>query len=226
MKKIHILSILFLTALFFTTACDTNDVKNKEEIVKATAENVDESELLLTYIENSGDFMNSLKVPALIPATEVKQNLTNYLVIDLRPESAYVNGHIDGAVNVKLADLYSYLRYTVPTSHYEKIVLACHSGQTASYATSLFRIIGFGNVYALKWGMSSWNKSLAAEKWSTKVSNKFGNQLETKGNSKNAKGAYPVIQFSMIFPNGLPKDIEWPKELPIPPSSSTTTGWN
>jgi len=34
------------------------------------------------------------------------------------------------------------------------------------------------------------------------------------------KGAYPVIQFSIILQNGLPKDIEWPRELPIPPSSS------
>lgn len=35
----------------------------------------------------------------------------------------------------------------------------------------------------------------------------------------NSKGAYPVIQFSMSFPKGLPKDIVWSQELPLPPSS-------
>lgn len=39
----------------------------------------------------------------------------------------------------------------------------------------------------------------------------------------NTRGAYPIIQFSMIFPQGLPKDLVWPEELPIPPSATLTS---
>lgn len=35
-------------------------------------------------------------------------------------------------------------------------------------------------------------------------------------------GVYPVMQFSMNFPNGLPKNSKWPKELPIPSASTPT----
>ena len=36
-------------------------------------------------------------------------------------------------------------------------------------------------------------------------------------------GAYPVMQFSISFPNGLPDDTQWPKELPLPSASTPTT---
>ncbi len=34
---------------------------------------------------------------------------------------------------------------------------------------------------------------------------------------------YPVIQFSMEFPNGLPAHLEWPDSLPRPPGAIPTT---
>jgi len=37
------------------------------------------------------------------------------------------------------------------------------------------------------------------------------------------KGAFPVLQFSMEIPADLPKDPEWPGELPLPYSSSPVT---
>ena len=43
---------------------------------------------------------------------------------------------------------------------FDRIVLVSNDGQHASYTTSLLRLMGYGNVYALRWGMSGWNKSL------------------------------------------------------------------
>ena len=191
MRKINsiLIAVLFV---FFATSCGT-DTSSTKEVIIPVAENVNESELLLSFMEQSGEFINAKKVPTLIAPEAVYENLDAYHVIDIRSHENYVNGHVNGAVNVKLADLYDYMMYSIPASRYEKIVIVCHSGQTASYATSMLRIIGFGNVYAMKYGMSLWNADYSG-KWMTKVSNKYASQLEKKGNPKAKKGEFPVIE--------------------------------
>lgn len=38
------------------------------------------------------------------------------------------------------------------------------------------------------------------------------------------RGLYPVMQFAMTFPNGVPKsNQDWPNELPLPPGSTVNT---
>ncbi|MCU0332725.1 MAG: hypothetical protein MUC75_05115, partial [Ignavibacteriaceae bacterium] len=51
---------------------------------------------MLVYFESQGDFVNSTLAPALIDAQEVNSNLSDYLIIDLRSNSDFQNGHIEG----------------------------------------------------------------------------------------------------------------------------------
>ncbi|HOQ49725.1 MAG TPA: rhodanese-like domain-containing protein, partial [Candidatus Kapabacteria bacterium] len=44
---------------------------------------------------------------------------------------------------------------------YEDVVLVCYSGQSAGYATSLLRLLGYNNVKSMKFGMSSWHDDFA-----------------------------------------------------------------
>lgn len=180
-----------LLVVFFS-ACSTFDEK-KEIVTAKDSSAIDEFDALINFVETTGDFINTKKVPVLIIGTDVNKNLSNYLIIDIRSSSVYANGHIDGAYNVKGENLYSFLQDSVSASAYEKIVITCFSGQTASYFTSLLRLAGYGNVYALKWGMSSWNRVFAESKWLKKISSDYASQTETKGNSKNAKGDYPTL---------------------------------
>lgn len=196
MKKILYIFIPVLFVLFTVVGCKTgNDTRNKEvlALTEATPTGT-ESEILVDFIEKAGNYINRAEAPGLIPATEVNANLKNYLVIDLRDSLAYQSGHIPGSVNVGMDKILSYLESKVYAPAYPKIVLVCNSGQTAAYTTSLLRLIGYGNVYALKYGLSSWSEDIAESFWKAKVNNNFASKIETKGNSKAAKGKLPEIK--------------------------------
>jgi len=187
------LFLIFLLPIFFFFSCGNNQVSDKKEIKEAVVESVNEAQLLVEFVENTSNFINTKRAPTMITPEEVYENLGKYLVLDIRSQSLYETGHIDGAVHVKYSELYSFLKNDVAASRYPKIVLACNSGQSASYAASLLQLAGFANVYVLKWGMSSWAKQFAEKKWVKSVSEKYAKQLQTKGNAKGKKGGLPTL---------------------------------
>ncbi len=191
-KKIYPLSILFFIVFLLGTSC-ANDLP-KKKLVQEPKKEIRENQALIQFLEQSGNFINSHRIPTLISADEVKANLKKYFVIDLRSHSAYVNGHIDGAVNVASADLISYMKKNVAAGTYDKIIMVCYSGQKASFAAMALQLLGYSNVYAMKWGMSSWDKNTAQTKWLKKVSDKYAAQLEVKENRKAEKTSLPEIK--------------------------------
>ncbi len=138
-----------------------------------------EAQLLLKALEEGGDYVNSREFPSLIKASVVYEELGgNNHIIDLRPAAEYARGHIRGAVSVPFEGLPEYLETKIKPFEFGKIILVCQTGQTSGYATSLLRMMGYGNTYALRWGMSSWNSALAAEYWMQGLSSDFEGQLE------------------------------------------------
>lgn len=192
MKK-QILYISALLVLILSSCTSTyNPGLNIKTIAEDTVATESEYDILMRFIPNAGDYINSKAVPSMVSAEDVNENLNQYFVIDLRSESKYAEGHISGAVNVIPSELLDYLDENVAASTYDKIILACTSGQTASYVTGVLRLIGYSNAYAMKYGMGSWNKTF--DKWSSNVSNKYANQLETKDNPKAKKSASPLLE--------------------------------
>ena len=53
--------------------------------------------------------------------------------------------------------------------------------------------MGYGNVFAMRWGMSGWNKSLAQNGWLKGVSGKYENQLEVKVNEAPVPSGMPEL---------------------------------
>lgn len=166
---------------------------------KSTAQdNLDNSKsefgLLVQYLEENGNFINT-DAPSMINATEIKENLKNpkYLVIDIRKDTDYEKGFIKGAVNVKAEELIHYFDKKIKPANYDKITIVCYSGQSASYFSAVLRIMGYNNVYTLKWGMSSWGKSFAQNVWTKNTSSAFAGKLETQPNPMPAKGDTPVL---------------------------------
>jgi len=117
---------------------------------------------MLVYFESQGDFVNSNLAPALIDAQEVNLNLTNYLIIDLRSNSDFQNGHIEGALNISSDSLYNFMK-SIDTGSYPKIILVSKNGQSSAYFTCLLRLAGFNNVFSMNYGMASWNQFFADE---------------------------------------------------------------
>ncbi|MCF8301941.1 MAG: hypothetical protein K9I94_01595 [Bacteroidales bacterium] len=188
-------ALLMLPVFLVITSCDDQGEESKQaekqEQVKST---VDEFDELLTYIEETGDFINSPKVPSMIASSEVHKNLdANIHIIDIRKSKDYTAGHIKGAVNVGMNKLIDYFENEINPNSYSHIVMVCYSGQSAGFATSILRLLGYDNVYDMKWGMSSWDRKTAEKKWLKKISNKYADQLETKAIEKASPTSYPKL---------------------------------
>jgi len=198
--KTKYLTVIVLTVAFFVFVhgCTGNKTEKKSETesrtssVPASVPAVigNETQLLLKDLEENGDYVNSQQYPSLIKASIVFEELgEKNLVIDLRPDEAFSGGHIKGSVNKRLTDLPEYFEAGIKPFEYDKIILVCDDGQLSCYTTALLRLKGYGNVYAMRWGMSGWNKKYAEAGWLSGLSGKYESKLETAINEiPQAKG--------------------------------------
>ncbi len=192
-KRIYLLSIVLFAFLFVNIGC-SSDNPAKKKTIESTVNNVNESDALINFLEQSGNIINAKRVPTLISAENVKSNLKKYFIIDIRRHEDYVAGHINGAVNVKVSDLISFMKNDVAAEVYDKVVLVCYSGHKASFATMTLQLLGYKNVYSMKWGMSSWDKNTASKKWLKAISDKYSSQLEKTNTPKAAKTKLPEVK--------------------------------
>ncbi len=202
MSIMKYIGFLFLGSfLLLASSCTNNSSKKEASLIEeARTESPQtevvpdpETQLLLDYLEDQGDYVNSREFPSMIKANTLFESLgQGTLVIDIRNKEDFKKGHIKDAVNVTFSDLPDYFENEIKAFQYEKIVLACPHGQSSSYATSLLRLMGYGNVYSLRWGMSVWNKDInAIHPWATKLSDTYRDNLETKENPAPAPSAFP-----------------------------------
>ena len=183
--------LLFVLFISCAGGGNKNDQEEKSAPVEVKAEPVEinaEGKALLSYLEELGDYVNGRNFPSLIKATSVFEELDkNNLIVDLRKEESFAAGHIKGAVNVEFSNIPDFFTNRIKPFEYERIVVVCYSGQTSSYTASLLRLMGYGNVYAMRWGMSGWNKDFAGEAWLGAVSSDFEDKLEVQTNEKNSE---------------------------------------
>lgn len=164
-------------------------------VTEAPAPVIDrETTLLLKDLEEKGDYVNSQYFPSLIKASIVFEELDkNNLVIDLRPSDQFAEGHIKGAVNRPFTGLQEYFETGIKPFEYDKIILVCGDGQLSSYSTSLLRMMGYGNVFAMRWGMGGWNRQYAEAGWMKGLSPAYENRLETTTNETPVAKGIPVL---------------------------------
>lgn len=190
MKKTSLWLLSLLFAFLFITACS----KDEDEPTP-----VNESEVLATYLESTNsplgkDFVNT-DMPTIIGATEVKTlNETNQVyIIDIRSSADFATGHIQNAHNVAVGDILNHIK-SVDLAPYTKVAIVCYTGQTAGFAASLLRLMGYDKVYSMKWGMCSWHADFAG-KWQTAIANgnAYASQFTATASEKGAKGSMPVL---------------------------------
>jgi rhodanese-related sulfurtransferase len=206
MKKLYD-SIILLTVLVILafTGCTGRKTETKQEQVELPSIKTitpvvigNETTLLLKDLVENGDYVNSQVFPSLIKASVVNESLgKNILVIDLRPSKIYSEGHIKGAVNKRFEDLPDYFETGIKPFEYDKIIIVSEDGQVSSYTTCILRLMGYGNVYSMRWGMSAWNNKYAQEGWLKDVSGKYEARLETKVNERSAAAGMPELRTGM-----------------------------
>ena len=77
-------------------------------------------------------------------------------ILSVRKAEHYELGHIPGAINIGLGDLFKKENLQkLPEDKNKQIVVVCYTGHTASQATALLNLNGY-NAITLMWGMCSW----------------------------------------------------------------------
>jgi rhodanese-related sulfurtransferase len=189
MRKVHV--ILF-SILFLAIACGTGNEKSAQKPDMQPKVKT-EADLLVEYLAQKGDYVNSRQFPSMIKAERVLSGLdSSCYVIDLRDPEMFAKGHIKGAANVQFGDIPVYFETKIKPYEYDKIVIVCDHGQRSSYTTQLLRLMGYGNVYSMRWGMAAWNPALAGDRpWSKIISSEYSSRLDTVEHPANAAGEYP-----------------------------------
>jgi len=192
MKKVSLWMLSILFSALIVTSCS----KKEEEPIQPFLESYE----LAMYLESTnsplGKFYVNTDMPSIIKASDVKVlNETGQIyIIDVRKAADYALGHIENAVNVPLGDLLTHIQ-GMDLTPYEKVAVVCYSGQSAAYGTSLVRLMGYGNVYSMKWGMCSWN-TFFANKWLNAIAN--GNAYASQFTATPAdKG--PEYEMPLLF---------------------------
>ena len=202
MKNLNKILIFLAFTASFTSCGDDVCVPGKGlKDVVVTNETVNTTELTHKFIKATGEYVVS-NGSVIVSADDVYENLDSYLVIDLRGSDEYSDGHVNGAINVKLDSLVEYMNTKVAANAYKKIVFTCHTGQTAAFAAGALRTIGYNNVYSMKYGMNAWSNE-NPNFWAKGVSSKLSKKLETKNNPKGKASKLPEIKSEKQFASAI-----------------------
>ena len=82
-------------------------------------------------------------------------NRENAVILDVREDNEYRDGHIVNSVHIPLAYLSDRLKDL--EKHKDRpIIVGCRSGQRSSHACNILKKHGFANVYNLSGGIMAW----------------------------------------------------------------------
>ena len=163
---------------------------------KISAPPVDEAQLLIDRLENSmyGDYINNIGwsiVTAEWLYNQLSQNSVLTYIIDIRPGSAFADGHIQGSVSLAPKDILKHYQ-SHKLENKENVVLVCSTGQESAYCAALLQLYGFSNVCSMEFGMSAWHNFFNI--WKTKLSSKFFTNWDKTDKMKPPEGDLPVIR--------------------------------
>lgn len=154
----------------------------------------DKMDVLIAYMEANADYVNSPDTPFFINAPEVYENLgNNHLVIDLRPEEEFRQGHIEGSVNIRPSGIVAYFENAIHPPAFDRITLVCNAGYESAYVAMAARYLGHENVFPLRNGLSSWDASIAEPYRLAHISDFLVDKLETEDKPMRPSGDIPAI---------------------------------
>jgi rhodanese-related sulfurtransferase len=76
------------------------------------------------------------------------------VIVDLRPAEDFTAGHIEGAVNIPITELFAHLDQLPDKA--AKIVVVCGSGHRGGIALIALKMVGYTDVRNLGGGMGAW----------------------------------------------------------------------
>ncbi len=180
----------FICLLFFALLSCRNESSSGE----ARSGDIDKTMLLIDWMKETGSYISSPEIPSIIDAQVVySMRNENILVIDLRPPEEFNEGHIEHSVNIPPDQVLSFFIGKIVPSSFKSIFFVCNDLSISGYVTGVMRLLGYNNVFAIRFGMSGWDRNIAGKFWLANISNKLLGKLEIKGFPMNEPGDLPVI---------------------------------
>ncbi len=175
------------TLLF--SSCGSKEAGKGQSIV-----NEENTKILLNWLETNGNYIASERAPSIIDAPELfGLQDQNILIIDLRPQEDYDQGHIEFSVNIGSDHVLDYFKNRIEPSAFDYIVFVCNNDNRSSYVTAVLRLLGYNNTWTLRFGMSGLDREIADQFWFANISNKMVGKLEYTPNEKKKPSNYPSI---------------------------------
>ena len=153
MKKFanYLMIILVVPALVLSSCKKTDDTEDPPVEKGSYAD-------LKAYMVADGLDLTDVLIDGWVkPASAVVDTNTytipGWYVMDIRSAGDFADGHIDGAVNVELANVIT----EAANAGGLPILIVCKTGQTAGHAVMALRLSGYPDAAVLKFGMAGWN---------------------------------------------------------------------
>lgn len=110
--------------------------------------------IIIAYFSLSSSLLAS-------PATDIsqddflarKQSSNDYLLLDVRTEEEFAQGHIEGALNISHTEIINRLE-DIPKD--KDLIIYCRSGKRAGVAAKLLAKNGYKNLFHLDGDMNGW----------------------------------------------------------------------
>jgi len=113
--------------------------------------------LVLLALVSLGPMLQGVK--QVDPAEAIRLlNHDGGVILDVREDSEYQEGHILNAVHVPLGRLRDQLQ-RLEKYKQRPVIMVCRSGQRSADATSLLLKSGFATIYNLKGGLLAWKNA-------------------------------------------------------------------
>lgn len=81
---------------------------------------------------------------------DIKKN--EYILIDVRSRGEYLEGHLNGAINIPLSDIKKEISNI---NMNKKVLLYCQSGIRSKKALRILENLGYHEIYSLKGGLEN-----------------------------------------------------------------------
>lgn len=152
MKKFRLLLLLTvsLCTIFLLSSC-----KIKEDL--SESEPTEKSED--TMMENTKE--NTYESISMEEAFLRLKEETGYILLDVRTEEEYKEGHIPGAINYKNEDIVAEMIPVLPDLH-QRIYVYCRSGRRSKEAALKLTEIGYTNIVEIG-GIIDWKGEIVTD---------------------------------------------------------------
>ena len=110
------------------------------------------------FLEIVNDAKSRIQECTVDDARQMIENEPDIVLVDVREESEYANGHLVSAIHIGKGVIERDIEKLVPDCN-KKIILYCGGGYRSALAADALQKMGYSDVISMDGGWRQWNES-------------------------------------------------------------------